>query len=1043
MSFLKQKQIEKRIEELEQHRYRERRSLDVFFSKEDEEALVAPKVPEPSDFKETINVGSYWQGRDRYLWLAKEITIPKEWAEDTVVGLFDFGKTGEGGNSGFESQLYVDGKMYQAIDSNHKELFFEKEWSDSPIYLAFRLWSGLEGGGERKDQEHKIAQAEIAILDEQTDDLYYTAYAMLETIKVLQDHSPERVKLLSLLDKAFRIIDWKEPGSDPFYHSVYRTNDFLQAEIDQLEKHSDVTIRCIGHTHIDVAWLWRLKHTREKAGRSFSTVLRLMEKYPDYIFLQTQPQLYAYVKKDFPELYEEMKRRIDEGVWEVDGAMWLEADCNLPSGESLVRQILEGSKFIKNEFGKDVHYLWLPDVFGYSWALPQILKKSGIDTFLTSKISWNQFNRMPNDTFTWRGIDGSEVLTQFITTPDPGSPENSWFATYNGQILPTTVTGTWDNYKNKELAKELLLSYGYGDGGGGVNRTMLEMRRRLDKMPGLPHVKTGNVRPYFEELNKQVKETSEFVPTWDGELYLEYHRGTYTSQAYNKKMNRLLELKLRETEFMHVWKAVSLGGWETYPTTQLEESWRTLLRNQFHDIIPGSSIREVYEDSKKEYEEAEETADQLLHDAVLALTERKGRAWTIYNSSSWLLDGIVEVQTDEEGTWVDEEGNELTAQKKDNSWLVEVKQVPETGWKQIELQPSQNSKPLAADWFDFEEQVLETQFYRVEFNEQGQIQSLFDKEAGRHVLAENEKGNVFQIFEDKPLEFDAWDIDIYYQDKMTEVSNLEDFKLKKAGALQVSIEASWRYGKSTITQEMIFYKNRKVIDFSTHVDWHEQQQLLKVAFPVRIRATQATYDIQFGNVKRPTHWNTSWDMAKFETVAHQWVDFSEQNYGVSLLNDCKYGHDIKDHVIRLSLIKSAKAPDFMQDQGNHHFTYSLYPHANSWVEAETVKEAWKLNHPFSVSEGFAKGSQQLFAINHPFIHLDAVKKAEDNEDLIIRFHEFAGGTQDVTITPAFQYDGWLECDLRERVTAEEKKAGLIKLTVTPYEVKTVRIYRGE
>ncbi|MFP7171760.1 alpha-mannosidase [Terribacillus halophilus] len=1040
MFNLKERQLERRIEELEKYRYWDRLDLQHFLALEDEEKRVAPEVPALEVFEEKLHIGDHWKGRDRYVWLAKEIHLPKEWAGKQVVGLFDFGKAGGGGNSGFESQCYVNKVMYQAVDSNHQELFFEDDWHGKPIYLAFRLWSGLEGGGKRIDQEHQLKQAELAVFDERTDDFYYTSFAILETIRILDENAAERVQLLSLLDHTIRLIDWSSPGSDAFYQSVYEANDHLQDRLDAMDSSSPVTIRCIGHTHIDVAWLWRLKHTREKAGRSFSTALRLMERYPDYKFLQTQPQLYSYVKQDFPELYAQIKERIAEGQWEVDGAMWLEADCNLPSGESLVRQILQGAKFIQEEFGKDVHYLWLPDVFGYSWALPQILTKAGINTFLTSKISWNQFNRMPNDTFTWRGLDGSEVLTQFITTPDPSPRENTWFATYNGQILPDTVTGTWDNYKNKALTKELLLSYGYGDGGGGVNRTMLEMRRRLDRIPGLPNVKTGDVKSYFESLHHQTRHTSEFMPVWDGELYLEYHRGTYTSQAYNKKMNRKMELELRETEFIQVWKAIQANDFLNYPSDTLEEVWRTVLRNQFHDIIPGSSIREVYEDSKKEYEEARAKLQILQKEAADSLAADKKQAWSIVNSSSWNLDGIVKIKTEDEGVWEDEDGEVLLAQKGKDGWLVDVPDVPGTGCKQIYLNTEKADTEPGGGWFEWKGRELVTPFYEVKFNEVGQIESLYDKKAKRQVVAQAETVNVFQVFEDKPLDYDAWDIDLFYQEKKREITNLLDLTLKEAGPLQLVIEANWYYGSSTIHQDIIFYRKRKVIDFKTEVDWHERQQLLKVAFPVRIRATEATYDIQYGNVKRPTHWNTSWDAARFESVAHQWVDFSERNYGVSLLNDCKYGHDIKDHTIRLSLIKSAIAPDIEQDQGRHFFTYSLYPHEKGWVEANTVQEAWKLNQPFRVCcGGKEKNTDKLFVIDNPHVQLDAMKKAEDNDDIVIRLHEYTGGTQEVTIQPVFAYTSWQECDLRERVIDKSPQEGTIELSFTPYEIKTIRL----
>ncbi|GKZ03706.1 hypothetical protein [Paraclostridium bifermentans] len=493
--------LRNRIHELDDYRYRDKVELEYFNTKLNGDRDIAPNIP--TEYDGVIKTGEIWKGRDLYLWMQKEVDIPSNWENKTVVGIFDFGETGAGNNSGFESLFYLNDKPYQGVDSNHKEVFLPKDINGTRVELIFRLWTGLEGGGIPREQEHRINRAQLAWLDEKVDDLFYNASVILETIGELDEYSPDKVHLTKILNNAFKLIDWAYPGNEDFYNSLHEASDYLNKEIDKIDKHSVVNVTCIGHTHIDVAWLWRLKHTREKCARSFSTVLRLMERYPEYIFLQTQPQLYEYVKNDYPELYEAIKQKVKDGNWEVDGGMWLEADCNIPSGESLVRQILVGSRFIKEEFNKDVEYLWLPDVFGYSWALPQILKKSGIDMFMTTKISWNQYNRMPHDTFKWRGIDGSEILTHFITTPEPWSQPGSWFYTYNGRLTPKTVKGVWDAYTDKGITNDLLVSYGFGDGGGGVNREMLEYRKRLDKMPGLPNVKTGKASEYFRCLKER------------------------------------------------------------------------------------------------------------------------------------------------------------------------------------------------------------------------------------------------------------------------------------------------------------------------------------------------------------------------------------------------------------------------------------------------------------------------------------------------------------------------------------------------------------
>lgn len=817
----------------------------------------------------------------------------------------------------------------------------------------------------------------------------------------------------------------------------------MRDEINKMEKSSPVTVTCIGHTHIDVAWLWQLKHTREKCARSFSTVLRLMEMFPDYTFLQTQPQLYEYIKNDYPEIYEKIRERVAEGRWEAGGGMWLEADCNLTSGESLVRQLLYGTRFLRNEFGVECDYLWLPDVFGYSWSLPQILKKSGINTFMTTKISWNQYNRMPHDTFQWRGIDGTEVLTHFITTPEPWSEEDSWFYTYNGRIIPKTVKGIWDTYRDKEVNRNLLLSYGYGDGGGGVNREMLEMRRRLNDLPGLPKIETGTAGDYFRNLQETVANTDRYVHVWDGELYLEYHRGTYTSQAYNKRMNRKLELLYREAEWLNALQSVVSEDWSNYRQTDLDEGWRIILRNQFHDIIPGSSIREVYEDSTIEYAQAEAIGQSVWEQSTKALVNgSEAGKYTIWNNASWELSELVEITIEpgmETGHWINTEGKPLQAQREGDRWIIEVSDIPSLGYTTISFVADVNSEPLSTP-FKLNESGISTPHLEIAWNEQGQLSSIYDKHEQRQVLANGSHGNVFQVFEDKPLAHEAWDIDIYYQQKMREVIDCTSIEVIENGSLRCIVQFTWSYMDSTIKQKMILHAGHRRIDFVTNVDWHEKKQLMKVAFPVAIRATEATYDIQFGNVKRPTHWNTSWDYARFETVGHQWADLSDRGYGVSLLNDCKYGYDIKDNVMRLSLIKSATHPDPDADQGEHSFTYSILPHTGDWLQGDTVRQAWSINNPLRSTMGQAEvETKSMIRLSTNTVMVSALKKSEDGQKLVVRVHDYSGSRQQIDMTSDLNIISWQECNLMERPEGEVHTEPVITFVLEPYEIRTFEI----
>ncbi|OWR31446.1 alpha-mannosidase [Saccharibacillus sp. O23] len=1099
--FLTEAKLRSRLHELSDYRYRDRMPIPAFRSLEDIRQEINPEVPSVADYDGTLKVGETWSGRDLYLWLHAETEIPAEWQGRRILGRFDLGETGGGNNSGFESLFYLHGKPYQGVDSNHLEVFFNEETAGSTLPLTLRLWSGLEGGGVQRDQTHGIRLAEVCWLDEAADDYYYTLLAASETIEVLDPNLPERAQLLKAADRSLLLIDWHAPGSESFYESLRAARDFLSDAIDGMEKHSAVEITAVGHTHIDVAWLWRLKHTREKAARSFSTVMRLMELFPEYTFLQTQPQLYDYVKNDYPELYADIKKRAAEGRWETGGAMWLEADCNLTSGESLVRQILVGTKFYREEFGAECDYLWLPDVFGYSWALPQILKKSGIHTFMTTKISWNQYNRMPHDTFMWRGMDGTEILTHFITTTEPWSQPGSWFYTYNGNIMPKTVKGSWDAYRDKEMNQKLLLSYGYGDGGGGVNRNMLEMRRRIDRMPGMPKMKTGSAGDYFRELRETVANTDSYVHTWDGELYLEYHRGTYTSQAYNKRMNRKLELLYRESEWLNALSAVAAGDWNRYAAKELDEGWKIILRNQFHDIIPGSSIREVYEDSTIEYAEAERLGLETRKEAergLLAVESNEDAAgaakrYTVWNASPWTENGLVEIPAfgaaadgsgnpndsgsafEHAGRWKNHLGETLNAQFANGVWQVEARNVPSMGYAELTFEPggseagfrtadlnetSQNGASSAdaqpESPFTLRENGISTPFYELDWNERGQLTRLYDRSADREVLARGERGNVLQLFEDKPLAHEAWDVDIFYQQKSWELDNLTRVSVSENGPLRCAITFVWETDASRIEQQLIVYAQDRRIDFKTKADWHERRVLLKAAFPVQVRATEATYDVQYGNVKRPTHWNTSWDMARFETVGHQWADLSDKGYGVSLLNDCKYGYDIKDNVMRLSLIKCAQHPDTEADQGAHEFTYALLPHEGDWLAGGTVRSAWALNHPLRASEGApAQSALSMFRLSAdrvgraasgeaaapvspfgPTAMISAVKRSEAGDSVIVRVHDFSGSRQRLVLESDLTVASWQECDLMERPEGERGTGPAVSFTLEPYEIRT-------
>lgn len=1043
MMFLTEEKLIRRQAEIGKYRYRKVLELNELELAEDEDGANGV-YPEAVSFDGKIRLQELWRGRDRYVWLRAVAVLPPSQAGFKIAGRFDFGKSGSFNNSGFESLLFVNGEPYQGVDTNHREVIFGDALGGQTVELVFRLWSGLEGGGPPVVQEHRISEAMLGYLDETIDDLFYMSQAALDTCRYLGSDLPEKQWLKKALNDAFREIDWSEPGSEAHMISLYRADASLNQAVDAMPKTFDMTITAVGHTHIDVAWLWRLKHTREKTARSFSTVLRLMEEFPEYQFLQTQPQLYDYLEHDYPDLFHRISGKIKEGRWEAEGAMWLEADCNIPSGESLVRQILTGKRYLREQFGIESKYLWLPDVFGYSWALPQILRKSGIDTFMTTKISWNQFNRMPHDTFWWRGMDGSEVLTHFITT----SEKNGDAYTYNGRMTAALLRGIWNSYQDKDINDHLLFAYGWGDGGGGPTREMLELRRRFDKLPGMPKLKMGSAGEYFAGLHERIRDAEPQVHTWNGELYFECHRGTYTSQARNKKYNRRLELLLRDAEWLHTLAGVRRGDLQAgYPAAELREIWEILLRNQFHDIIPGSSIKEVYEDSDLEYAEGEARSLALINGGGGTGGFTGGQeCFTLLNSSTWDRPRYIELPGKAADTGVirDATGMLLEQQQTaDGGSLVYIPSVPALGTAVLQYERRREEYAYLegeGQLADIAANSLTTPLVEVAWNDQGHFTSMRDRRNGRELLAQGQRGNVLQVFEDKPLDYEAWDIDIFYQEKMTEISQLTQCGLIENGPLRAVLLMVWTYHRSTITQQIMFYRDTARIDFRTVVDWHGHNQLLKAAFPVDIHATEATYDIQFGNVKRPTHWNTSWDYARFETVGHQWADLSEKGYGVALLNDCKYGYDIKDSVLRLTLLKSAVHPDPEQDQGRHTFTYALYPHVGDFVEGGVVQEAWELNNPLRSVPGQLEG-EPLFFIEGKHVLIDAIKRSEDGSHVVLRLHEYAGSRIQVRIESAYPIESWQECNLMEE-PQEAWREDDLAFQIKPYEIRTFRINMG-
>lgn len=997
---------------------------------------------EDSSNWKVFNTAERWGGRDKHFWFKTQVEIPTQFDGRVVTYNISTGREGQWDALNPQFLIFVNGKPVQGLDVNHREVLLSRDAKAGDVYeIALYAYSGMQEGLAELNTS-------IGILDTEVEKLYYDIKVPVDVADLLDEEDKRRLDILNYMTNAINLLDLRKIGSNEYHLSIKETLNYLTKEFyDKYCGNDDIVELCVGHTHIDVAWLWTLAQTREKAVRSFSTVLNLMKQYPEYIFMSSQPQLYKYVKEEQPEIYEEIKQMVKAGRWEAEGSMWLEADCNLTSGESLIRQIMFGKRFFKEEFGVDNKILWLPDVFGYSAALPQILKKSGVDYFMTTKISWNEYNKMPYDSFMWRGMDGSEVLTHFITTTDYNTNQKqaAW-STYNGDITAKQVMGCWQRYQHKDLNNEVLNCFGHGDGGGGATKEMLENAKRFQKgIPGSPKVKMGKAIDYFKGLDNKLTGNSK-LPKWVGELYLEYHRGTYTSIARNKKYNRKTEFLNTDMELLSTINMAVNNG--EYPKESINSCWETTLLNQFHDIIPGSSIKEVYEDSKRDYERINTVARGIVSETITNITSKlslKNKSIVAFNQLSFDRSDVVSFELPEGWRNIEIRSGEKVLQSQvidGNKVIFFAESVPAKGYKAFEIRETENKCDGQLKAKDLN---ISNKFFDITFDNNGNITSIYDILNERQVLSAKGRGNVLTAFEDKPHNFDAWDINIYYSEKQWEISDVESLEITEKGPVRACVRVKRRFLDSTIIQNIYIYNDIPRIDFSTFIDWKEKQILLKAAFPVDIHAEKATYEIQYGNVERPTHWNTSWDYARFEVCAHKWADLSEGDYGVGLLNDCKYGHDIKDSVMRLTLLKSATEPNVDADRETHEFTYSLYPHSGDFRRGNVVKNAYELNCPMyakveEAHDGVLPSQMSFISIDKENVVLEVVKKAEASDHVIVRLYECYNQRAKVNCSLFKNIETVEECDLLENSTATLKANGnTFSFDIKPYEIRTFKI----
>ena len=938
---------------------------------------------------------------DSHWWVKFSLDVPKA-ADKRCYRLY--ARTDKNGWDGLNPQctLFLDGEdtAIQAFDVNHLFANMSEGHHDVAVYLY---------NGMNSDSNFCISFT-LEEIDLDTEGLWYDITVPFEASKCLPKDTMEYSQILNVLDRATLLLDLRRSNSKEYYDSVAATRKFMNDEFyNKICGKNNGVVALVGHTHIDVAWLWTLAQTKEKAQRSFATAIRLMEQYPDYIFMSSQPQLYQYVKENDPKLYEKIKARISEGRWEAEGAMWLEADTNIISGESLVRQILLGKRFMREEFGKENVILWLPDVFGYSAALPQILKKSGVDHFFTAKLFWSETNKPQNDNFVWKGIDGSSVFVML-------SP------CYVNTASPATVYKRWKDHLNKNYSDMQILEMGFGDGGGGTTPDMIENYERLKYgLPGFPKVemKTGTeiIKNVKEQFFKNAEELK-FTPEWRGELYLEMHRGTYTSIAKNKKNNRTSELLYQALETVSVADLI-FNKDSVYPFDFIDNAWHTILKLQFHDIIPGSSIKPVYDDSDIEYAEIIGGGRKLFGRTLAGLAGKvkTDGGYFVYNSSPFDVKGAV----------VDTEKGRITI---DDT-------IPAHGWKVVK--PSSKSASVKAS-----ERSLENDLLKVEFNDKYHIVSIYDKQNDRQIVENGKEANVFEVYEDYPRAYDAWEITEYHKQKKWIADDVSAVEVINEGNY-AAIKITRKYGDSTFVQTISLDEKSQRIDFKTYIDWHEDHVLLKAAFPVDIMSAEVNCDIQFGHLARPTHRNTPWDEAKFEVCAHKWIDLSENGYGVSLINNCKYGHSVDENTMRISLLKAATYPNPAADREEHEFTYSLYPHKGRLCESETICQGYKLNQPLTVfpiekQEGTLPESFSLISSSNDAFVIETVKLAENGDGFIVRGYESLNGKAKTEVKFGFDVKSVELCDLQENKICDlEVVDSALKLAVSNFEIVTLRV----
>lgn len=973
-----------------------------------------------------VTADTVWGEPQSYFWFHGTATTPEDVAGQRLYLWIEaeFGRVM--GRSDPQCLVRINDKITQGADFNHREVLL------SPSAVAGETFEIMVEAGTIEDRLQRGFSVQLMTHDALAESVYFDLKVPLDVARHLPENDHRRDVILTTVYEAINAIDLRHGDLQRFHASLDVAREIAGRIYDMVDTELTPKITVTGHTHIDVAWLWRVRETRQKMARSMSTALTLMEEYDEYLFMYNQGYLLDTLQQDYPEIFERLKAQHDTGRFEIEGALWLEPDANMTSGESLVRQILKGIQYHQDTFGVTPKIVWLPDTFGYSAALPQIMAQTGLEVFVTHKMSWNDTNKMPSETFFWQGLDGTRVPTYFLTTQPMES--TSIGTTYCPDLKASHVMGTWRRYAQKTTNDELILVYGHGDGGGGPTREMLEHIRRMERgIPGCPQVQHGHMGPFFDRLTTKMHATPEAYPTWVGELYLEFHRGTFTSVAEVKRNNRRGEAVMREVEAMASLALVRAG--HAYPRDEINALWDIVLLNQFHDILPGSSIPEVYEDSAAEFAEFYARADQLLSDLAARLAGQD--TWLLMNPMGQARDALVTVDG---AAPLSIDGMPTQSLTRATGEVVQgaiVKNLPAIGAASVTIATSAAQAPAATE-LSVSETHIENARLRATLDGAGRLSSVVDKRTGREVL--KGAGNRLQAFRDLPAQYDAWDIDTTYMDQAWEIDDLVSAEVVETGPYRAAIRLEWRYEASTIVQVLSLEAGADVIEFDTAIDWREKNTLLKSAFPLDVQTSESIAEVQFGHVARPTHQNTSWDEARFEAPMHRWVSLGEADFGAAVLNDCKYGYDAQGTTLRLTILRAPTWPWDGADIGTHHLRYGFMLHHG--IEAvPAVAEAF--NHPLVLRSGGDGDGADLSSLVTPKadgIAVEAVKLSEDGTALIVRLWERFGRSQQAQITLASDI---LSADLADMLENSQETLELagsdVALSFKPFEIKTLRL----